>query len=112
MQCVTEETAAGARLRLVGEMTIYAAAELKPRLLDEVAAHAALEIDLAEVSEIDTAGIQLLLLAKREAAAAGKTLALVGHSPAVLELVELYKLAGTLGDPLVLPAGTPSHGGQ
>ena len=93
-------------LKLAGEFTIYAAAaaEAKAGLLVPLAEVEALEVDLAGVSEIDTAGIQLLVLAKREAEAAGKTLVFAGHSPAVLELIELYGLAAAFGDPLLLPA--------
>jgi len=46
--------------------------------------------------------VQLLMLAKREANAAGRTLRLVGHSRAVLEAFELLDLAGHFGDPILL----------
>jgi len=91
-------------LHLEGELTIYAAAAVKAALLDALAGAAEIEIDLAGVSSIDTAGVQLLIAAKRDAADAGTPLGLVGHSAAALELIELYELAGWFGDPLVLPA--------
>lgn len=93
-------------LALAGEFTIYAAAESKGLLLAPLAEVQALAVDLAGVTEMDTTGIQLLILAKREAQTAGKTLSLAGHSPAVVELMELYGLAAWFGDPLVLPAET------
>lgn len=92
-------------LHLRGELTIYTAADTKPRLLDALAQADALDINLADVTEIDTAGVQLLILAKREAARAGKRLILSGHSPAAMELIETFNLAGWFGDPLVIPAG-------
>ena len=49
-------------LRVEGEMTIFRAEALKPQLLAEPVPAA---LDLAEVTEIDTAGVQLLLLAQR-----------------------------------------------
>lgn len=91
-------------LTLGGEFNIYEAAAGKERLLAALAGADTLEVDLAGVSDIDTAGIQLLILAKREARAAGKTLILAGHSRPVVELIELYGLAAWFGDPLVLPA--------
>ncbi len=94
---------------LGGELTIYAAAELKAGLVDAVGACAETEINLAAVSDIDTAGLQVLVLAKREAAAAGKTLRLVGHSQPVRELIELYNVAALFGDPLVIPAREPGR---
>ena len=90
-------------LRIEGELTIYRAAELKQTLLAAVAEHAAVEVDLSQVAEFDTAGLQLLLLAKREAGAAAHELRLVNHSPAVLEVLELFDLAAHFGDPLVMP---------
>jgi len=92
------------RVHAAGEMTIYSAAELKPALLEALGQSDEIEIDLSNVSEMDTSGVQLLMLVKREAVAAGKALALSGHSPAVLEVFELLGLGGWFGDPQVLPA--------
>lgn len=80
---------AAARLAVEGEMTIYRAAELKPALLDTVRTHDAPALDLANVTEFDCAGLQLLLMARREAARLGKRLALVAPSPAVIEACTL-----------------------
>jgi len=92
-------------LRISGELTIYRAAELKQALLAELAeraAPAALEIDLSGVTELDTAGVQLLMLAKKTAQAQRRELRLVAHSPAVAEIFELLNLAAYFGDPLVI----------
>lgn len=104
-----EENAASPRLGIEGELTIYAAAELKPRfaqLLDEIAQSPQKqgEVDLSQVSEIDSAGLQLLLLAKREAARRGIGLALCGHSPAVIDCFDLCDLGAVFGDPIVIAA--------
>jgi anti-anti-sigma factor len=96
------------RLRLYpeGEMTIYQVSELKPALLDALAHSDEIELDLSAVSELDTSGVQLLMLMKREALATGKALKLSGHSAAVLEVFELLGLGGWFGDPQVLPAAS------
>jgi anti-anti-sigma factor len=86
------------------EFTIYRVAELKPALLAALGEGERLELDLSGVERIDSAGCQLLILAKREASAAGKTLAIVAHSPAVQSLIEFYNLAAWFGDPLVVSA--------
>lgn len=91
-----------ARLSLVGELTIYAVAERKPEILSLLAEDEA-EIDLSGVTEVDGAGLQLLMLAKREALTRGKALRLTGHPPAVLEVLELTHLTGAFGDPVILP---------
>nr|MBP9652995.1 STAS domain-containing protein [Rhodocyclaceae bacterium] len=85
-------------MALGGELTIYAAAELKERLVGAVDDSGEMEIDLSNVSDIDSAGLQVLVLAKRHALAAGKTLQMVGHSRPVMELLELYDLAALFGD--------------
>lgn len=104
MEIRSERHEACLRLHPVGEMTIYSAAELKPALLQALGESEEIEIDLADISEIDTSGVQLLMLMKREAAAAGKVLKLAAHSPAVLEVFELLGLGNWFGDPQLLPA--------
>ena len=86
-------------LRIEGELTIFRAAELKPQLLSEPLPR---EIDLSGVTELDSAGVQLLMLAKTAALAQQRELPLVGHSPAVLEVFELLNLAAYFNDPLVM----------
>jgi anti-sigma B factor antagonist len=75
-------------IRVSGEMTVYAACALKQPLLDALAGGARL-LDLSEVSEFDTAGLQLVLLAQREAAAAGRDLIIPASSNIVRETLSL-----------------------
>lgn len=90
------------RFSIEGEMTIYTAMELKDQLLSPLAQCAAMEIDLAGVSEIDSAGLQLLVMTKQAATAQGRTLCLCGHSAAVLEILDLCKLEGFFGDQVLI----------
>jgi anti-anti-sigma factor len=76
-------------MRVEGEMTIYRAAELKPALLDAVRAHEAPALDLSAVTEFDSAGLQLLLMARQEAARLGRQLAVTAASPAVRDVCAL-----------------------
>jgi anti-sigma B factor antagonist len=95
------------RLALTCDLTIYHALEQKALLLEALAAIEAgdeLELDLVNVGDIDTAGLQLLLLLKKEAQRAGKRVAIVAHSQAVRALIDFCKLAAEMGDPLVIPA--------
>lgn len=89
-------------LAIEGELTIFTAAEQKPKLLKFLKKGKQFEINLASVTEIDTAGLQLLILLKREAAQTGKTLSFVMHSKAVLEMLELTNLIAAFGDQVVL----------
>jgi anti-anti-sigma factor len=90
------------RIALDGEMTIYAAQALKDELLAPLAQCETAELDLSGVSEIDAAGLQLLILAKTEAQERGKTLVITGHSPAVLEVLDLCDLEGFFGDNVLI----------
>ena len=90
------------RLDIVGDLNIFNAAEQRQRLLDALDADSEVDVDLSQVPEIDTAGIQLMVSAKREAAMRNKTLRFSGHSPAVFEVLELYDLSGHLGDPILI----------
>lgn len=91
-----------ATLRLEGEMNIYHVNEIKAQVLDALDGPSPLEVDLSGITEVDTAGLQLLILAKREAARLDKNVRFTGHSPAVLEVMDLCNLSGLFGDPVVL----------
>jgi anti-sigma B factor antagonist len=95
-------------LRLPEEMTIYHAAAQKEQLLGALAdGNGPIEFDAAGVAEIDTAGLQLLLLAARSAAQFGRTLRLVGHSPAVQEVLVLTNTGACFADALPTDGVTP-----
>ena len=93
-----------AALAISGEFTIFSAAALKQTLLDTIAQGGPgdIDIDLSDVSEIDSAGLQLMVMTKREAAAAGKNVRFVRHSDAVLDLIDLCDLSGFFGDPMLI----------
>ena len=90
------------RVHVDGEMTVYTCGELKSLLLDQLTAHPeAAEIDLSRVAEFDTAGLQLLLTARRYANDGGRELRVVNPSRAVAEVLELCRLGA-----LVAPSDT------
>lgn len=106
MDFVSQTTPEGAtRITVEGELGIYHAAQIKQRLIEEVRAHPVLELDLSHVTEMDTAGFQLLAMAKRESQRLGSVLRIVGHSTAVREVIEFFNMVAFFGDPLVIPAG-------
>lgn len=84
-------------LALSGELTVYSAAELR-ELLSRSAGGSdePLEVDLAEVTEIDTAGLQLLLLLRRRARASGRDLHIIAASNVVRETLSLCGLTNLL----------------
>ena len=92
------------RLCIVEDLTIYHAMEQKQQLVAALEEAEALELDLSHVAEIDTAGLQLLMLAKREAGRLGKRMAIVAHSPAVRQTIDFCNLAAFFGDPVIITA--------
>jgi anti-sigma B factor antagonist len=99
---VVENAGGSGRVAVRGALTIYHAASAKAALLAALAKANVLEVDLAGVDEIDTAGMQILILLKREAAKAGKQLRLQQHSPASMEVLDNYRLGAYFGDPILL----------
>jgi len=80
-------------IRVSGEMTIYAAATLAVELHTAIEAQSGdCQIDLSEVSEIDTTGLQILLMAKRACARAKKSLSFVKPSAVVTESLTLLRV--------------------
>jgi len=92
------------RLVAAGNMTIYEAAEDKPVLLDALKGAQELCVDLSALNRIDTAGLQLLVLLKREALKAGKIMRITAHSPASLDILDGYNVFSYFGDAVVLPS--------
>lgn len=87
------------------DMTIYNAGAIKESFLNFCNSGAReLEVDLSGVSELDSTGLQLLLLLKAESQKRAFNLRLLGHSQAVTEVFELLKLSMFFGDPVVIPA--------
>ncbi|NTV69788.1 MAG: STAS domain-containing protein [Azonexaceae bacterium] len=91
-------------LVITEDLTIYHALEQKQLLLDALAASTELELNLSQVSEMDTAGLQLLVLLKKEAQRAKKCVRIVAHSQAVSSVIDFCNMAAEFGDPLVIPA--------
>jgi anti-anti-sigma factor len=77
-------------LAVMGEMNVYSAGELKNILLSAVSdRRGEAIIDLSQVSEIDVAGLQVLLLLRRLARASGRRFALVDPSVPAAEVLDL-----------------------
>jgi len=90
--------AGGDVLRIDGEMTIYRALELKELLFPAARKVDTSVLDLSGVTEIDTSGVQLLLLAQRAAAAAGAEFEIRAPSAATREVLGLLGLGQLCAD--------------
>jgi len=86
-------------LTLSGGLTIFQAGDCKPQI-DHLLAlvDRPVWLDLAAVDEIDAAGLQLLLLLRREVAGRGQALAMVACSAAVRAVLDLLQLERVFPD--------------
>lgn len=86
---------------LKGALDIYAADQVRTRLTDLISQHPLIELQLAEVDEIDASGVQILLAARQQADKLGHIFKLSAHSPAVIDALDLCGLLAYFGDPVV-----------
>jgi anti-anti-sigma factor len=94
-----------------GEFTIYRATELHDAFkaaLAGVSDGDELEVDLSSVTEMDSAGVQLLLAARKTARASGREMRLSRRSPAVDEVFETLQLAACFDDMPPSPSAAPT----
>jgi anti-anti-sigma factor len=77
------------RISPSGDFTIHTCAEHKTELLGAVRSGEAVELDLSAVTELDTAGLQIMLMAFSEAAEQGTTLELSGVTAAIAETLSI-----------------------
>jgi len=88
----------GSHLAILGEMTIYHATGLRDQLRAALESQRDIQrIDLGEVTEMDTAGVQLLLGLWEWARRQNSEVTFSDPSPAVREVLELLQIT--------LPAG-------
>jgi anti-anti-sigma factor len=91
-------------LQIDGELGIYRAAEWRDALIAALAEGGDLTLDLTQVTEIDSAGVQLLMAAEKTAQASQRKLHFVGPSAAVLEVFSTLGLEAHFDDSLRSPA--------
>ena len=75
-----------------GELTIISAVEQNQRLQALLTGDSGVEVDLSGVTEIDTSGLQVLLLAKREAERLGVPLVFQSPSEPLRSMLDLTGL--------------------
>lgn len=89
------------KLRFQGDMDIYAAEENLSALLPYFHDFSTFSVELDQVAEIDSSGIQLLLLCHRHSIKNEGQLSILSWSESVKELLTLYQLDGRFDTSLV-----------
>lgn len=96
---------AAAPILLEGELIMQRAEEIKPLLLASLPLDGSVaRLDLSQVTEMDTAGLQLLMAANREVINRGTTLTIVAASEAVRTTLELFRQTSLLAPATVTGA--------
>ncbi len=80
------------RLRINGEMTIYSVEEMAQYLSPIWEGYSKFELDLSKVNEIDTAGVQLLLMLSKKVEQSKTSITMLDCSPPVREVLDIYRL--------------------
>lgn len=80
------------RVGIAGPMTIHTTAQWRKTLLTAMCAPGNVELDLSGVTDIDAAGIQLLVSLRMEAQASERALRLVASSARIREALAFCNL--------------------
>lgn len=81
-----------ASITLAAQLTIYQAAECYATLSDVLQRYSELHLDLSAVTEIDSAGMQVLLQLARQAGLEGFDIRFLTPSEEIAALMQLYQL--------------------
>lgn len=87
--------------KIEGDLTIYTAAELKPDFERLIADPRDMELSLVNVSEIDSSGIQWLMLIQRERSRDNLSFRLIDHSNEVLQVFKDLELFSYFKEPII-----------
>ncbi len=81
---------AGIRLSFSGEITVNIVKKMKSGIIPLLSKYSDIELDLSDVTRIDSAGFQSLIFFRREAESCGKKFSLMNPSVDVIEMFTLY----------------------
>ena len=88
--------------RISGEMTIYEAEKIRAIFISILKTRKEIEINLSEVTEIDTNGIQIMYAIQKEAKNISKKIRWTNHSEAILKTINILNLGNSLGETVSL----------
>ena len=86
----TNDTKKKITIEVEGDLTIYSANDFKNHMVKYCAKSKDIEIDLSKVVKFDTAGFQLVILARREIENANNKLIIKNLSNEVKTIFDLY----------------------
>lgn len=87
---VKNESSGRVLISFDGEMSIYNVRQIKDSLVESIRKNSGIELDLSKVNKIDTAGYQIIMAAKKEAAGKGKSIRVINPASEVKNIFKLY----------------------
>ena len=81
------------KISLNGEMTIYTCNEMKIKLMEAVSKDCNVTINVSNVTEMDTAGLQLLILVKNELMQNDFQLMIIGKNESVTGVMNICNMS-------------------
>lgn len=90
-------------LFLKGDLNIYHAQAVRDKVLEQFNESKRTAIDLSGVAEADTAGVQILVWAKKESERRNHPIKMINHSPPIIKAIDLLGLIGFFGDKIKVP---------
>jgi len=89
-------------INISGDMTIYEAGEVRDLFSNALAEKKNINVNLTNVSEIDSSGLQLMVALKNDASENDLSVQYSSHSQSVIDLLDLFDMTSYFGDPIVL----------
>jgi len=83
------------------EMTIYNVLEHKNKLYPYLKNENGLHIDLTDVSEIDSAGMQLLIFLKHQSKIEKNEIIFINHSESFMEVINIFNFSSFFDVPVI-----------
>ncbi len=84
------------RVHFEGDLTIYTVAECRQAILASTAVEGNVEVNLSQIGELDTSGLQLLAALDRQVSDAGNSMICVGPNEQASETLELSRFIDVL----------------
>lgn len=79
-------------LKISGEVKIYDVASFKDQIFENFDSYSALNLDLSATEDMDTSGLQLLMLVRKEAQTRNISFRVVASSDPADKLLKLFNL--------------------
>ena len=92
MSIETVNEASGCCIRINDELTLSTASLFARTLNEALESNRSVAIDLTGVTDIDCAGLQILLMARKEALLRNRVVRFIGHNPVVMECLHMMNL--------------------